>query len=561
MTATPASQPRPLAYPRVLLIDNFDSFTYNLVDYLRRLGCRVQVVRNTTPPEALEAFEFDLMLLSPGPSVPRQAGHLMAIVSRFAERKPIFGVCLGLQALVEHFGGRIGRVAPRHGKSDPTTHDGRTLFAGLPPVLHVGRYHSWAATELPAVLEVSARAQDGTVMAIRHKLLPIEAVQFHPESILSMEGEVGMRLLGAVVSGALVNGYGDYRRLMQQLQGPAALTAPQLDELVRLLAAQVLTEDQRLVLLVALAFRLQQAPALAQFVQVLLSHSTLRAQAATRADTARAAVDVCGTGGSGLPRLNTSTLAAMLLAHMGLPVAKHGNRAASGRTGSFDLLEALGIDLSTPPAHALEALERTRLAFLFAPAVHPVMGQLAGARARVGIPTLFNILGPLLNPLQPARQFIGTAFEEYQPLLLEAGIALGRTQLYVARADDGLDEISVSAPTRILSWAQGRRGDERLSPQDFGLEPVPFEAVSVPNRGQSVAIAQRIMAGQLDSAHHQLVAANAAFLYRAFVAPELSLPEAYARALEALGSGALARQLDEYRSALATAQPLSAPAA
>jgi anthranilate phosphoribosyltransferase len=189
------------------------------------------------------------------------------------------------------------------------------------------------------------------------------------------------------------------------------------------------------------------------------------------------------------------------------------------------------------------------------------MGQLAGARARVGIPTLFNILGPLLNPLQPRRQFIGTAFAEYQGLLLEAGIALGRTQLYVARADDGLDEISVSAPTRILTWANGRRGEDVVGPQDFGLQAVPFEAVSVPNRGQSVAIAERILAGQLDSAHYQLVAANAAYLYRAFVAPELGLPEAYARAIEALSSGALGRQLEAYRTALASAQPLSAPAA
>lgn len=533
-----------LTFPRILLVDNFDSFTYNLVDYFRRLGCHVRVVRNTASPDQLEAYAFDLMVLSPGPSVPRQAGNLMAIVSRFAERKPIFGVCLGLQALVEHFGGTIARVAPRHGKSDPTTHDGRTVFAGLPPVLHVGRYHSWAAEQLPPTLEVSARAQDGTVMAVRHKLLPIEAVQFHPESILTMSGDTGYRLLENVVNGALRNGYGDYRTLMQRMQSPAALADGEYQRLVELLSAQLLTEDQRLVLLVGLAFRLQSPEALADFVQVLLSHSTL-----SGASAPVEAIDLCGTGGSGLPRLNTSTLAALLLSSQGLPIAKHGNRAASGRTGSFDLLEALGVPPQTPLPHALEALKQTGLGFLFAPSAHPVMGQLAGARARVGIPTLFNILGPLLNPLRPQRQFIGTAFAEYQSLILEAGIRLGRRALYVARADDGLDEISVSGPTTILHYRDGVRGQTVLTPQDFGLKPIPFEAVSVAGRPQAVAIAERILDGRLDTEHYRLVAANAAYLYHCFVEP-MPLPQAYERMVQAMRGGALRAQLVRYKAAL-----------
>lgn len=545
-----------LRYPRVLLIDNADSFTYNLVDYLRQLGCAVQVVRNTIEPEQIEQFAFDLMVISPGPSVPRNAGNLMAILQRYSERTPILGICLGLQALVEHFGGSISRVAPRHGKSDPCTHDGLTLFSGLPPVLHVGRYHSWAARDLPAVLEVSARAQDGVIMGVRHKTLPIEAVQFHPESILTTEGNAGFELLRNAVSGALYNGYADYRRLLTQLQSPSTLSADAHVSTIDLLAADSLTEDQRLVLLVALAFRLQQPEPLAGFVRAVLDRSTL-------ADTVSpdpTAIDLCGTGGSGLPRLNTSTLTALLLSGLGLPIAKHGNRAASGRTGSFDLLEALGVPPSTPIQQAVAALAETKLSFLFAPSAHPVMGKLAGARARVGIPTLFNVLGPLLNPFQPKRQLIGTAFAEYQQLLLEAGILLGREQLFVVRAEDGLDEISVSVPTHVLAYQHGTRSEVTLTPRSFGIDPIPFAEVAVASPKEAYHRAEVLLTGLGSTPHYALVAANAAFIYAQFV-EAIPLDVAYQKMVGAIADGTIGRQLSAYKRSLGLIPALERSAA
>jgi len=184
------------------MLDNFDSFTYNLVDFFRQLGCEVKVYRNTVEPEALAEVEFDLLVLSPGPSLPRNAGNMMEIIRQFHREKPILGVCLGHQAIIEFFGGTIANIAPVHGKAVRIEHDGRGIFSGLEQGCEVARYHSWAGDVIPSEFEVSARSKDGVVMAIRHKDLPIEGIQFHPESVLSMKNQAGMRMLRNVVDGA-----------------------------------------------------------------------------------------------------------------------------------------------------------------------------------------------------------------------------------------------------------------------------------------------------------------------------------------------------------------------
>ncbi len=179
----------------VLVIDNYDSFTYNLVQYLGELGASIDVVRNDRASvDELLAREVDRLVISPGPCTPTEAGISVEASRRFPEAGiPTLGVCLGHQAMVEAFGGRVLRGEPVHGKDASITHDGRTLFSGLPNPMTVGRYHSLiAAPELPQVLELSA-SLEGIVMAVRHRDLPAEGVQFHPESVLTPQGK---RMLG-----------------------------------------------------------------------------------------------------------------------------------------------------------------------------------------------------------------------------------------------------------------------------------------------------------------------------------------------------------------------------
>jgi anthranilate synthase/aminodeoxychorismate synthase-like glutamine amidotransferase len=177
---------------RLLVVDNYDSFTYNLVQFLGELGAEIDVVRNdvASVDELLER-EPDRVVVSPGPCTPDEAGISIETMRRFPEAGvPTLGVCLGHQSLAQAFGGVVVRGEPIHGKTSEITHDGRTIFAGLPPTLTVGRYHSLVVdpAQLPDAFEVSARGGD-LVMAIRHRELPAEGVQFHPESVLTPEGK------------------------------------------------------------------------------------------------------------------------------------------------------------------------------------------------------------------------------------------------------------------------------------------------------------------------------------------------------------------------------------
>jgi anthranilate synthase component 2/para-aminobenzoate synthetase component 2 len=178
--------------PKLLLIDNYDSFTYNLVQAFLVLGADVRVFRNDAINIAeAQALAPTHLCISPGPGTPYDAGVSMDMIRAFAGRIPVFGVCLGHQSIVEVFGGKVVRAGRlMHGKTSPINHDGHTLFTGLPNPCEIGRYHSLIAQpeSLPAVLEVTARTAEGEIMGVRHKDLVVEGVQFHPESVLTPDG-------------------------------------------------------------------------------------------------------------------------------------------------------------------------------------------------------------------------------------------------------------------------------------------------------------------------------------------------------------------------------------
>ena len=174
----------------ILLIDNYDSFTYNLAHLFGELGAEVLVRRNDAiGSDEAEQLEPSHLVISPGPGRPAAAGACLEIVRRLSPTVPTLGVCLGHQVIVEAFGGEVGQARRLvHGKASAIDHDGRGLFRGLPESFEAGRYHSLAATAVPDCLEVSATCSEGEVMAVRHRELPVDGVQFHPESVLTPDG-------------------------------------------------------------------------------------------------------------------------------------------------------------------------------------------------------------------------------------------------------------------------------------------------------------------------------------------------------------------------------------
>ncbi len=182
---------------RILVVDNYDSFTYNLVQYLAELGASVEVYRNDAlSTEQRELHEADGLLISPGPGLPEHAGQTPALIARWTGHLPILGVCLGHQAIGSHFGAQVVQADRlMHGRTSPIYHEGKGVFAGLPSPLNATRYHSLilAPSSIPDCLQVTARTAEGEIMGIRHPELPLEGVQFHPESFLTEHGHALLR--------------------------------------------------------------------------------------------------------------------------------------------------------------------------------------------------------------------------------------------------------------------------------------------------------------------------------------------------------------------------------
>ncbi len=220
-------------------------------------------------------------------------------------------------------------------------------------------------------------------------------------------------------------------------------------------------------------------------------------------------VDTCGTGGDGLGTLNVSTASAIVVASVGLPVAKHGNRSVSSRAGSADVLEALGLPLDVPAQRQAEVLRRAGIAFLFAPAHHPAMRHGGVARRELGIRTVFNALGPVANPAHATHQLVGAYDDALRPILAATLAATGSTRAWVVRGEDGLDEVSPFEDTRVTELRGGRLFERVIGPRDFGFAPSPAGAIAGGDARDNAAAILAILRGEAHPAH-DAVALNAA---------------------------------------------------
>lgn len=260
----------------------------------------------------------------------------------------------------------------------------------------------------------------------------------------------------------------------------------------------------------------------------------------------KGAIDICGTGGSGLPRLNTSTISAFIVAGAGVKVAKHGNNAASGKFGSFDLLSALDMPISLSPQELQLRFNEYNLAFLYAKNFHPAMRFFAPVRSGLGKPCFFNILGPLLSPVRAEMQLIGTPKLEYARLIAEVSKLLGKQRVIVAVGSDGLDEVTLSGPTHIVELTAGTIREYEIKPEDFGIAPVKEFSEIATNPDDNLMLAEAILRGDDKSRLSDLVLVNSAMaLYLAEISHDLK--ECYRLAKDSLKDGKAQKVLEDYR--------------
>ena len=280
--------------------------------------------------------------------------------------------------------------------------------------------------------------------------------------------------------------------------------------------------------------------------EIVAATQVLRQQMIPLHSPAPPILDTCGTGGDGSGTFNISTAVSLVLAGAGVRVVKHGNRSASSKTGSADVLSALGVPITQGPAWAQNCLDEFGFAFCFAPQFHPSLAHVGPIRRKLGIRTIFNLLGPLLNPAKATHQLLGVAHVDLLDRMAEALLKLGTEQAFVVRSQDGLDEVSLSAPTEIRFVHHSRIESLTWTCEDFGLQPVKLSDLQVEEATQSARIIQSVLIGE-DGPARRIVLANAAaglFL----VNRVKTLKEGVALAADSIDQGHAIRILDRLKA-------------
>jgi anthranilate phosphoribosyltransferase len=321
----------------------------------------------------------------------------------------------------------------------------------------------------------------------------------------------------------------DVRGAIARVVSGAALSASEMEAVIGQVMSGVATPAQIAGLLIGLRMKGETVGELIGAVRAL------RAQATRIKPRAAVVVDTCGTGGDQRGTFNISTAAALIAAGAGVTVAKHGNRAISGRVGGADVLEALGVKIDLPPDDVAACIDEVGIGFLFAPLFHPAMRHAAAPRRELGVRTIFNLVGPLSNPAGSCHQLVGVFGAEWTEPLAQALGHLGAQHVLVVHGEDGLDEISLAAPTRISEWRDGTLHTSRATPEDFGFRRCRVEDLEGGDRLEAASIVRAILTGASGPRADVAVWNAAAAIYVGGLTP--SIAAGIDRARESVRSG------------------------
>ncbi|MCR5621314.1 MAG: bifunctional anthranilate synthase component II/anthranilate phosphoribosyltransferase [Treponema sp.] len=528
----------------IAFIDNKDSFTFNIVQSLERVsGNKVCVFRSEEASvEEIVAAKPSHIIVGPGPGTPAEAGISMEAIRYFAGKLPVLGICLGHQAMAAAFGAKIvGAKYIRHGIVEEIQTDGRGIFRNIGMKGSFTRYHSLVVDEatLPPDFEVSARAKDGDIMGIRHKEFVMEGVQFHPESIASEKGD------------ALFKAFLNYSRenishvllLNQLIDQKKSLTREQVASFIGELTDGTMDERVAASVLTAMAARgLPTSEEMAGAAGVMLKKKTK-----FPLDN-HGLAEIVGTGGDGKGSFNISSLSALVAASCGQAMAKHGNRAVSSKSGAADFFEALGINIMASPEKTAELIKRTGFGFLMAPVYHSAMRFAAPIRKALGIKTIFNVLGPLLNPANAEYEVLGVYTKDLLKDYAHAAKSLGAKRVMVINSEDGYDEISPCAVTHVYQIDEkGRESAYTINPADFGINDADEKELYGGNGSDNAKLAMEVLNGTGRRTIRYAVGLNAgAVLY--LCGKARTLKDGYAVAVSAIDSGKTLAKLKEIQT-------------
>lgn len=534
----------------IVLLDNYDSFTYNLYQYIGELYPDIQVIRNDViTVEGLEQLKPEALIVSPGPGYPKDAGISLEAIRHFSGKIPILGVCLGHQSIAEAFGGKIVKASVlMHGKASKIRFQkDATLFRHLPEEVPCGRYHSLIVEDasVPECLWVTARDTDGQIMGLEHKELPIYGVQFHPESILTQAGkQILINFLNTIPGVSIPD-------VMQEPPAPKKALCPYSN---RLIEFQNLTQQEAAEAMDIIMSGQATEAQIAEFLTALRMKGEtideisglalgMRAKANLVPDS-KDAIDIVGTGGDLASSFNISTTASFVIAAAGVKVAKHGNRSVSSKSGAADVLECLGVKIQSTPEQAKACLDTVGVSFLFAQSYHKSMRFVAPVRGQMGVRTVFNVLGPLTNPAQTDYIVLGVYEKKLLSVMAHVLIQIGIQRAMVVYGNDRLDEVSISDSTSVAEVRDGQVLEYELTPEQMGLPRGSKEEIVGGTAQENDDITKGILNGSITGSKRNIVLLNAGCaLYT--IGKVASVQEGVSLAAEMIDSGKALEKLQE----------------
>ena len=485
----------------ILLIDNYDSFSYNVYQLVGSVNPDIRVIRNDEcSVDEIRAMNPSHIILSPGPGRPDKAGVCENVIRELGGRIPILGICLGHQAICEVAGATVTYASHlMHGKQSLATLDtDSVLFRGMKKVITVARYHSLVADPqtIPTELKVTAVTEDGEVMAVEQTEKQIYGVQFHPESVLTPDGR-------QIIVNFLQTQKGAGRNMIKEAVAKLVKNEDIGYDMAKTVMDEIMSGEASDILKSAYLTALSQK---GETIEEITGSAEEMRKFGRKLGADVEALEIVGTGGDGSNSFNISTTASIVISAAGVPVAKHGNRAASSKSGAADCLEALGVNITIEPEQSKTLLEEIGICFLFAQKYNTEESLL---------PSMAKVLSNL-------------------------GVKRGM----VVYGQDRLDEISASAPTTVCEIDNGTFKNYVITPEEFGMERCTKEDLVGGTPQENAEITRAILNGEKGPKRNAVLLNAAAALYVAGKAD--SMADGVKLAEKVIGTGLAKAQLERF---------------